>query len=358
VVAVGGRPYAVLIDRVIAVGGQDGCAEASDGAASAEAEFDGVVRALDIDAVIATLRDTIGEPGLPDDLVPVASLPHDLPRRSPKRADPPLLVETELGSHLIARDSVLHAFDALPVTLVPDPNPLLAGAVLYLGGWIPVVRLDRLLGEEAISQAALGGYVVVECQGEPVAVGVKRVVGASAEVGIGQCIDLAARLARALPRSSIDERDDPPALPSASEDSEYLLLELGAQRCAVSVDVVAGVHASCEVVHAPPSAILGLAGIAVVAGRAMPLLDAARLLGVSDPAGVTTGYVVLGRSQRDRFVVPVASVGRVISIADRACAPAPDDAAISAFADVGDQTLWILSAEALIRRSGWNSDAA
>jgi chemotaxis signal transduction protein len=277
-------------------------------------------------------------------------------------------VETETSTHLVALDGVLHTFDYLPRAAVPDPDPVFAGAALCRGAWIPVVRLDVLLGEKGHVHQEIGGYVVVDGAREPVAIAMKRIVGVSYDCDSSRFLCLTAHLDERLAPISDSERDVVPiaSCDAADDDRRYLLFDLGSQPCAVDIGYVENVLSDCAVVSTPPSSIVGLAGIAVVAGQALPVLDVAALLGVSPPmlqpisqsVSSAAGYVVIACSRDERYVVPVSNVGRVVSIAETACARAPDDALISSIATIAAQTVWILSTEALVRRSGWNSDAA
>jgi chemotaxis signal transduction protein len=351
-VVIAGNSYAVVIDRVLGVAARG----------DAESEFcrGDDIRELDIAAIIDTLRIAHVEPRPVDAdvLVPVASLPPAVLVPPSRFAGVALVVETEHSSHVISLTGVSHTFDVLPVTAVPDPNPVLAGAALYQGRWIPVVRLDGLLGESMQSDDEMGGYVVVQGEGEPVAVGVKRIVGVSQDSDTGHQVVLTDYLERKLAKVAASENGIDAIAPAAGEGKRYLLFDLGLQRCAVDADIVANVLSTCHVVPAPPSSIVGLAGIAVVAGRALPFLNAFALLGIGQPVSSAAGYVVLGRSVEEQFVVLVSNVGRVVSISEDAFARPPEEALISAIAAIADQTVWILSTEALVRRSGWNKDAA
>jgi chemotaxis signal transduction protein len=352
-VGIAGHSYAVMIDRILGIAVRDG----------AEPEFceGDDIRELDIATGIEGLRTSDENPLQPnaEGLVPTASLPKFV-AAPPRLAGAALEVETENASHLVALDDISHALNSLPATAVPDPNPLFAGAAFYQDAWIPVVRLDGLLAESPRPQGELGGYVVVATQNDSIAVGVKRIVGVSGSADASRFICLSGHLDRML--TEVAERDAgeiATAAPDiASDDKRYLLFDLGSQCCAVDIDEVERVLGDCHVVSTPPSLVVGPAGITVVAGRALPLLDASALLGVDQPVGSATGYVVLGRSLGEGFVVPVSRVGAVVSIPDEACARAPDEASIGAIAVVADQTVWILSMDALVRRSGWTSDAA
>jgi chemotaxis signal transduction protein len=356
-VVIAGDSYAVVIDRVLGVAARgDAESEFSQGGDQGDD-----IRALDIAAIIDTLRIARVEPRPvnADGLVPVASLPPAVVVPPSRLAGAALVVETEHGSHVMSLAGVSHTFDVLPVTAVPDPNPMLAGAALYQGRWIAVVRLDGLLGESMRSDDEMGGYVVVQGGGEPVAVGVKRIVGVSQDSDSSRQIVLTDYLGRMLAKVAASENGIDAITPAAAGDGKrYLRFELASQCCAVDADLVANVLGTCHVLPAPPSSIVGLAGIAVIAGRALPLLNAFALLGIGQPVSSAAGYVVLGRSVEEQFVVPVSHVGRVVSISDDACARPPEAALISAITAIADQTVWILSTEALVRRSGWNKDAA
>jgi chemotaxis signal transduction protein len=347
VVRHGKDAYALAVDQVLRVStsrnGRDGAAE----------------RALDLGEVFARLP-------LPHDHA-AAGAPIDRPMAlaAPVEAGTPrrqwseqtaLAVETGAGTHHLPLDHVIRLADDLPVAAVPDPNPVMAGVVFHQGRAIPVVRLDRLLGEKATAAGA-DAFAIVAHRGAAVALAVRRIGGAVPGIERDRLLPIAALLDPIVPPQS-----DWVALPAngraaAQHLPRYLIVEIGDHAFAFPLGDVNRVQDECRIVPMATGRF-HVRGLTTVGGRVVPVLDAAGVLGLDRheaPGG--SGYVVANPAAGD-FVVAVRPQMRLVSIPDAALRHTGKDSPVVAFAAIEGRTVRVLSAPLLARRAGWRRDAA
>jgi purine-binding chemotaxis protein CheW len=249
---------------------------------------------------------------------------------------------------------ILTLADALPVAAVPDPNPAFVGTAFHGAGTIPVLRLDRLLGEAPASAAP--AFAIVAHRGAPVALAVSRIGTLVADADPDRLLRIGPLLDGVLPGEASRFVSAPKAA-EAEHRERYLVVEIGEETFALPLRDVLRVQGDCRTV-AVAAQHLHVGGLANVAGRMLPLLDAAAALGLDRNAGEAAGYVVVANAAGGDFVLPVKPHMRIVAIADSALRPIGKDAPVTALATVADRTVRVLSPPLLARRAGWKRDAA
>jgi chemotaxis signal transduction protein len=265
-----------------------------------------------------------------------------------------LAVEVGTRSHHLPLDHVIRLADDLPVAAVPDPNPVLAGTAFHQGRAIPVVRLDRLLGEPGGS-AARPAFVIVAHRGAAVALEVSRIGGAVAGVERHRLLPIATLLDPIVPPQT--DWAARPASESAVPQRHpgHLVVEIGTDAFAFPLRDVNRVQDQCRIVPVAAGRF-HVRGLTTVGGRVVPVLDAGGVLGLErhEAAG---RYVVANPAAGD-FVVAVEQRMRLVSIPDAALRLIGKDSPVVALATVDGRAVRVLSAPLLARRAGWRRDAA
>jgi len=344
----GNDVYALRVDQVVRIAPDRGAE--NDAAAG---------RQLDLAEFLAGLRLPRAVPTGPGERtdrtgVPVnPTEPGAARRRSFDQAA--LVVETDKASYLVPLASIITLTDELAVAAVPHPDPVFAGAAIYRGHAIPVVRLDRLLGEPA--GAGPHAFAMVAHRGA-VVLAVKRIGALVAGADPDRLLPLARLLDPILPLQSepfapqgdLDERRPQP-------HQRYLVVEIGDHAYALALREVHRVQSECRIVPVGAGR-LQVDGLTTIGGRVLPLLDPATALDVAATPDTAGGYVVVSNPTGGDFVLPVKSRMRIIPIPDEALRPIGQDAPVTAIASIDGVAIRVLSAPLLARRAGWRRDAA
>jgi chemotaxis signal transduction protein len=344
--------YALRVDQVVRI------------AADRGAEHDAAAgRQLDVAELLAGLRlprAVHGGPGERTDRagVPVSPIEPGVARRR-RFEQAALVVETDKASYLVPLASIITLTDELAVAAVPDPDPVFAGAAIYRGQAVPVVRLDRLLGEPA--GPGPHAYVIVAHRGA-VVLAVKRIGALVAGADPDRLLPLARLLDAILPpqsepfaaqadmRADLDER-------RPQRHQRYLVVEIGDHAYALALRDVHRVQSECRIVPVGAGR-LHVDGLTTIGGRVLPLLDATAAFDVAATPDAAGGYVVVSNPSAGAFVLPVKSRMRIVSIPDEALRPIGQDAPVTAIAAIDGVAVRVLSAPLLARRAGWRRDAA
>jgi chemotaxis signal transduction protein len=267
-----------------------------------------------------------------------------------------LAVETDCEVHYISLDKVVTVSDTLPIAAVPDPNPTVIGAALHAGRAIPVLRLDLLLGQRPMPHVAPGALVVLTSGGRPCAIAVKRIIGFAFGIDAGRELDLTRLLDPFVARDK-KVAQIPQARRENREETQFLLMEIAGQFCALRLNEVVRVQSECALVPVPTD-WANASGLTNVDGSALPLLDAAAMLGLDHGNERSGGYVVVDDQNAGSFVIPVQRLIRIVTLAATTLRRVGEDTALSAIGTFDGRTVWVLSAALLAKRAGWRRDVA
>jgi purine-binding chemotaxis protein CheW len=267
-----------------------------------------------------------------------------------------LAVETDCDVHYISLDKVVTVSDMLPIAAVPDPDPTVIGAALHAGRAIPVLRLDLLLGQRPMPIVAPGALVVLTSDGRPCAIAVKRIIGFAFGIDPGRQLDLTQLLDPFVARDK-KVAQIPHARRENREEAQFLLMEIAGQFCALRLNEVVRVQSECALVPVPTD-WANASGLTNVDGSALPLLDAAAMLGLDHGNERSGGYVVLADQNVGSFVIPVQRLIRIVTLAAATLRRVGEETALSAIGTFDGRTVWVLSAALLAKRAGWRRDVA
>jgi chemotaxis signal transduction protein len=227
-----------------------------------------------------------------------------------------------------------------PLPLVP---PVLLGVVILRRAPLPVLSLARLLGFPQTGR--IGGYVVVTS-------GPSRFVLAVGEIGglrrgdeTLRMLDPTTLIEAGFPGSaSLAAAPDIAEAAVAVRGGRFLSLSIGDRFCAVPLAEVDRIHAPRPPIRLPAGAPPGIDGAVEVGGRILPLTEGRRWLSL--PAGERPpGAHVVLRHDRERRVLTVDAVHRVVTIADRDILSARDSGqSVAAIGRIGGRSIVILSA--------------
>jgi chemotaxis signal transduction protein len=354
-----GHAYLIAVDEVLRAG------LAADGRLA-----DGAVPEIDLAAVLDPLVDPLVNPlvnpmlraGLPHpgaaaapaaqaqaeqlDTPPAKAQPSAARPFEPDRAG--LFVETAGGAHLLALACVEGLAPQLAVAAAPDPLPALTGVAIHAGGAIPVVRLDRLLGEPD-SPGPLC-HALVRVRGTRLALAVTRIGALSASPDPERLLPLERLLEPILPQQGA--LPPAPAAPVApvADDPRYLVFSIGGQACALALAQVDRVQQTCRV--SPLAGERGgLGGVASLRDRVIPLIDPAGALGIPGPLPPASGYVVVSEPEAGDFVLPVGAPMHITAIADAALEPLGTDLPVRAIARLAGRPVHVLAPARLAARA-------
>lgn len=266
------------------------------------------------------------------------------------------------------------------LTRVPYAPPALCGVASLRGRITPVVSAAALLGRDG--QAAGGAArVIVLDLGEPVALAVDEVASlGSVEAGPGETgrlflhegdalrtLDLEQLLrdgfaaTRRRPARRGPGAEAPRPRPQAQAERERRLLgfEVDGQLFALPLETVEAVAAPPPGLAPVPGAEAADLGVVALRGRLLPVISAAVLLGLRQPASIAGQRLVAVRLGSHRLALAVDRLHAVLRLPESAVEPAPavlnrggGEASIDAVARLdGDRALAaVLSPERLFRQ--------
>jgi chemotaxis signal transduction protein len=349
VVRYGKHTYALAVDQVLRVAT---ARNGDDGAPQRPLDLDTVMARLPLPRAAAAAGVPIARPAAPD------ARAQSVMTRRQWNGQPAVAVETANGSHHLPLDHVIRLADDLAVAAVPDPNPVFAGTAFHRGRAVPVVRLDRLLGEPVVVTGPQA-FAVVAHRGAAVALAVRRIGGAVSGVERDRLLPIEALLDPIVPPQT-DWIARPTAERSAPQRRpRYLVVEIGGHGFALPLRDVNRVQDECRVVPVAAGRF-HVHGLTTVGGRVLPVLDAAGVLGLDRreaAVGSAGGYMVANPAAGD-FVVAVGRQMRIASIPDASLRHIGKDSPVVAFATMEGRMIGVLSAPLLARRAGWRRDAA
>ena len=347
-VTCGGDDYGLRADRVLRM-------------TDRSAEVSAAVQHVDIDALVAKLRDgeaarAVSAARRDESSTPVlaedsANVPPAAPPRSAAIA-----VATINATYLLPLDCVIELRESLAIVPLPDPRRVFAGAGFYRDELLPIVSLAALCDGAAQDEFA-GAFVVAAAGGRRCIFAVKSVAGIAPGAAPERLVNLDALLAGLLPDEAPAEATEPPGVTETQAGARYLLVEHAAQACAFALEAVARIHARPPLLGVPGMAATSLAGVTAISGRILPVLDLGKLFGLAqaEPAG---SLVELNLPRGETFAIAADRILGIVALAPDALLRPPEGSAISALARIDARTVWVLEPLVMAEHAGWGRHAA
>ena len=353
VVRHGGHLYALRVDAVVRVH------SARRETLNAEAP-----RRIDLGAVLDGLP-APGAPGTVTGAVPPATSARPATpgrRQGDDATHAALVVHTAASAHRVAWSAVRAVVGELAVAAVPGSDASVAGVAVHGARAIPVVRLDRLLGEAVAAppQDPARVHAIVAVDGVEVALAVQRIGALVASAGPQATLALPRLLASfvAAHRSGDGAGVSRPALrPPAARASRHLVFTVDAQAFALAMDEVERVQLGAACV-AFRSAGTGLCALVTVRDRVLPVLDTRVVLGVGDPTCAASAHVVVRDPVCASFAVPADASMRMAWLAPSDLRRMAPGSAVLALTRLDGEAVRVLSAPSLALAAGWRHDGA
>ncbi|TNC09373.1 chemotaxis protein CheW [Methylobacterium terricola] len=292
------------------------------------------------------------------------------PGGSPTPARPPvaLLMLTVAGSPYALPLDMVEEVVALPamVAPVPEGGPATLGAMPWRGRVLPLLSVSALLGREraAGSRAAVvrGVGLVAERIGPVLRLPAEAIDpvprawprgGAAAGFARfdGGRILVCILSAQALIREGEPDPGHQPRVPVRTES--VLALDLAGERYGLPADAVRAAVPAPETLVRVPGARDGLAGLATLRGRALPVLDLRRRLGLPSAPATGRRRLLVIEADGARAGLLVDGTARLIRPEAGAIRPAPPgtgNGLVARVAALPDGTLSLIDPAALLAR--------
>jgi chemotaxis signal transduction protein len=247
---------------------------------------------------------------------------------------------------------VVEVIDRLEAIAVPWADPLVPAVVMRGGAMLPVVRVDRLLGLEAMPN---GPLIVVRRGSSPnsgidsglVAFRVDAVTGIASRPGNQAPLDLDALLAGLPDAGTVTGRAAAETaagrLAKGNGARAYLSFMLADQMCLLPMEAIRAVAEPVLLARLPiRSWQQALTGLRAIRGQIVPVVDPRGALGLPTD-GVGGADIVVVAAGVAAFVVPTKSVDGIVRLADDAIQTTGRLAIIGGVVKVGGRLAWLLT---------------